>query len=435
MAKYTCFVISPIGQPGSEKRRKADDVFDLIIEAALEKFDFDVWRADHKYTSTDIVEEMVNDIQTSDLCVIDMTDLNPNVMYEFGRRHETGKPFITLIDKNQLDTLPFDTASIRTIAYDPEFPGRATRDTISIIQNMVETLIESGLESSTRASLNSIADALNRMERKLESILRQGAAAGPRSVASPVNLGGGLPAGSDPNEVFRYAIRNRDIALIDQCLDRVRQTMSDEIQFYDYYVELAASRGSEKAGTMMKEFMDVFMANASSFKMKVEYISYYVTYCNIKDKELAEYDFVFSMLDALIEEGVRGHEEARNTASLYCQKNRMCYGCYAADHNPQWLHDAVGYLKQSIEIYPDDASYYYNLATCFWQLDDMDSAEKYISQCLEIDAAQGDDDGDDVDHLNLACKIYLKTNHPDLHVCSEKLRNLDPIKWSNLFQR
>src|SRR5581483_4692279 len=42
-----CFVISPIGQPGSAIRDHADDVFECIIRPALEEMQITGRRADH----------------------------------------------------------------------------------------------------------------------------------------------------------------------------------------------------------------------------------------------------------------------------------------------------------------------------------------------------------------------------------------------------
>jgi hypothetical protein len=42
-----CFVISPIGQPGTEMRDHADDVYECIIEPALKQAGVEGRRADH----------------------------------------------------------------------------------------------------------------------------------------------------------------------------------------------------------------------------------------------------------------------------------------------------------------------------------------------------------------------------------------------------
>ena len=113
----TCFVISPIGDKGSDVRKNADDLYDLIIEPALEKFGFEIIRADKLSSVASITSEIVELVQKSDLCIVDITGHNPNVMYECGRRHETAKPYIMVAREGE--KLPFDiiTPAIKQISY------------------------------------------------------------------------------------------------------------------------------------------------------------------------------------------------------------------------------------------------------------------------------------------------------------------------------
>jgi hypothetical protein len=133
----TCFVISPIGEDGSDTRRIADDVFDLLVEPALQPFHFSVVRADKIPGPSSITEDVIRLVQESSLCVADLTDKNPNVFYECGRRHETGKPMILIIRKG--DKIPFDLAGIRTISYDLSDP-RKTRECVLQMQEYVREI-------------------------------------------------------------------------------------------------------------------------------------------------------------------------------------------------------------------------------------------------------------------------------------------------------
>lgn len=77
MARKKCFVISPIGPAGSDIRRNADDVLELIIEPAVGPFDFDVIRADRLTTSSMITADIISLVQESELCIVDLTGSNP----------------------------------------------------------------------------------------------------------------------------------------------------------------------------------------------------------------------------------------------------------------------------------------------------------------------------------------------------------------------
>ncbi len=168
MATKTCFLICPIGEEGSEIRKSSDDLMDLIIIPALEKFDFDVVRADRIPRPSVITTDIIQLVQNAELCIIDLTGSNPNVFYECGRRHETGKPFIQLIRKGE--KMPFDVSGIRTIIYDFS-TVRTAHEAIKEIQNYVAELSTSDFSPRTAGeSLSSLASAIRRIERKLDGI-------------------------------------------------------------------------------------------------------------------------------------------------------------------------------------------------------------------------------------------------------------------------
>jgi tetratricopeptide (TPR) repeat protein len=164
----TFFIICPIGDEGSEVRQNSDDLLELIITPSLERYNFEIIRADKIPKPSTITTDIIQLVQNADLCIIDLTGSNPNVFYECGRRHETGKPFIQLIKKG--DKLPFDVSSIRTIEYDISSP-RSTRESTVDIQKFVEEIINQGFQAkSSGVSLSNIADTLERIERKLNNI-------------------------------------------------------------------------------------------------------------------------------------------------------------------------------------------------------------------------------------------------------------------------
>lgn len=96
MSKYNCFVISPIGKEGTDIYQDYKDLLDLIIIPALEVYDMKVMRGDHAITEDKIDTSVIKNIQDADICICDITEPNPNVYYELGRRDETGKPVMLL---------------------------------------------------------------------------------------------------------------------------------------------------------------------------------------------------------------------------------------------------------------------------------------------------------------------------------------------------
>ena len=67
MKQKVCFVISPIGEKESDVRKQADDLYDLIVEPALEKYGFHIVRADKISSVASITAEIVELVQNSDL--------------------------------------------------------------------------------------------------------------------------------------------------------------------------------------------------------------------------------------------------------------------------------------------------------------------------------------------------------------------------------
>lgn len=113
MAEKRCFVVSPIGGDGSETRKRADDVFDFIIQPIASHYGYRVERADRLSQPGIITIQILKHLIEDDLVVADLTDHNPNVFYELAFRHAFSKPVIQILQAGQ--TIPFDVAGQQTI--------------------------------------------------------------------------------------------------------------------------------------------------------------------------------------------------------------------------------------------------------------------------------------------------------------------------------
>jgi hypothetical protein len=130
-----CFVISPIGQEGSEIRKHADDVFDYLIKPAMEKCHITAFRSDHLDKPGRISEQMFQSIYQADLCIAVLTNYNPNVFYELAVAQSAQRPVIILIEKGQ--QLPFDISDLRCVYYDLEIRSYNEQTHIKRIINYV----------------------------------------------------------------------------------------------------------------------------------------------------------------------------------------------------------------------------------------------------------------------------------------------------------
>lgn len=111
-----CFVVSPIGDEGTEIRRNADMLFKYIISPICEECGFEAVRVDKMNDFGSITDTIMDELRTADLVIADLTGKNPNVFYEIGFRNCLGKPAIHL--KSKEETIPFDVSAIRTLEYD-----------------------------------------------------------------------------------------------------------------------------------------------------------------------------------------------------------------------------------------------------------------------------------------------------------------------------
>lgn len=133
-----CFVISPIGQPGSPQREHADDVYECIIQPALEETNVIGHRADHVRDVGRITKQMFDDVLSADFCIAVLHEFNPNVFYELAVAHSAGIPVI-LMSMKGIDP-PFDLKDERVYHYDLSPRAIFQRSNIVGLVEMIESV-------------------------------------------------------------------------------------------------------------------------------------------------------------------------------------------------------------------------------------------------------------------------------------------------------
>lgn len=119
-----CFVIGPIGKPGTPTRNRSDFLLDGIIRQVLQsdEFGYEVRRADEDARPGMISDRVIHDVQEAELVIADLSDLNANAFYELAIRHLTEKPTIHVT--NDIASLPFDNIGHAAILFDiTTWPG------------------------------------------------------------------------------------------------------------------------------------------------------------------------------------------------------------------------------------------------------------------------------------------------------------------------
>ncbi len=400
--EYTCFVISPIGEPDTKTRQSADDFFDLIVQPSVEKFGFSVKRADRIPGPGSISEDILRHVQESDLCIVDLTGHNPNVFYECGRRHEAGRPCIQLIEASQ--KIPFDLSGIRTIRYDFS-DARSIRRTVVEIQAFIEEIRKSGFSaSSSGASMSAIADTLTRIERRIINIetTRHSPKADPEASLL-----------TNPVKAMQEAIVHGNLPALVGLLPRLESALGASHDAVIQTASIVALNGISAGASALKRALEdgtgelkteAFMAAVSSV------VQYYVT----RDEEEEGAEFLKMVVNRNLAE--RGDLDASQRAYLYNQLSIV-------QHGDGDYEGALSSLNSALELAPDDRSYLYNLSVVYESMGILDRSCEAAARSIADQAMP------DVDHLAHAIGVFSKAGRgDDADAAAERLGRIDPAR-------
>lgn len=122
-----CFVVTPIGKDATTTRRATEGLIDAVIIPALCELGFEgdnITVAHRISESGSINRQIITRIVEDDIAIVNLTELNPNVMYELAVRHAVAKPLVIIAEHGT--ALPFDIIDQRTVFY--------TNDMLGVVQ-------------------------------------------------------------------------------------------------------------------------------------------------------------------------------------------------------------------------------------------------------------------------------------------------------------
>ena len=416
----TCFFITPIGDENTETRRRADRVLKHLITPALRQCGFlrdNIIRADEEPVPGRITARIEQHIQNDDLCIVDLTGLNANVMYEYGLRKGIGKPIIVIAQKDQ--KLPFDIKDELTIFYNDDNFDDFFRAQDRLEKTVVYWIEKGFVAAEGEGSVSEITRKLRSIEDKLDAVLSANKAAS-ASTGFAADQNDEILRKLSPIQAFNYALRTRDVALGESLLDRLEQAVPKE-KFIDAVVSQLALLGSERAGTRLRAEWP-YIETIPKFKYQYEALACYISYCTSRDIEEENLAFVTEKAEALLEMA----ETDKDRAGVYNQMNRIYYGAYATakqrDDDPKnYLNEAIVALEKATMLDKEDASYFYNLALCYSKKGEQKKALTAINRCLELDTK-------DDDHLALAYNLHKEENSARANDILDNLKKINPFR-------
>lgn len=384
--KKKCFVISPIGEEGSEIRKAANDLYDLIIEPAFEKFDFIINRGDKSVNTLTITEDIISQIENSELCIIDLTGRNPNVFYECGLRHGTGKPFILIRKKGEV--IPFDLSHMRVVDYDLS-DARKTRESVESLRKFINEYESIGYSSqSSSVSLNDIALALKRIERRIESGITA------PSVSAP-------PVGN-PSSAYTTAFKNQQYDQAAMALKKfmtINKDVNLHLDMASSLIEVFEPAGVGIACEILEKNFDI-LNNTYARIALFDLYTFHLGAANLANEK----DYIKSMTEKFLTKNNLTDEEKAGFYNIlasveYSLKNDM---------------EALKYQKKTIENNPSEPAYLYNLSRIYASLNMKEELLENLQYLLAVaQNLQSKNIKVEVSQLEFAKNIFLENNKTD----------------------
>lgn len=368
-SKRTCFVVSPIGPENSEIRKHANDFLELLIEPALQRYDFDVIRADRIAQPSIITTDIVRLVQQSDLCIVDLTMHNPNVFYECGRRHETGLPCIQMIASGG-DKLPFDVAGIRTVSYDLSSP-RTVLESVRTLQQYIDNIVSSGFKKGSGGeSLSSIAQTVERIERKLSQVMLDKSSRVIGSSPGSQDLGSLLMG---PLDAFEAAIRKGDL---DAAFSRLGQ-LQKVVPYKEYMVAviMVTTLGHPAAKDIAEAEFEKVIGSDSSMDNRDELLMHFTTAFKKYFENLGDMQGGLVYLKNVYSRSAAAAASFEPRSLGYIANQVGMHAWLMGEHG-----DCVKYTKIASQHNPDEVAYLVNLAVAYKHMQQKHQLREIVDQ-------------------------------------------------------
>lgn len=404
----TCVILSQLDRKGNynSSRQKPEKYIPLIHALILPTLRRQGFQEENIEVSQGRNKEFIDErLRDADLCIADLTSLNPYVMYGYGLRVGIGKPVIAITTDNTTE-LFFEASNVQLLQCDVD-TIKGLMDSQQKLETIVQGCISEGFSPKTGSgSYAELSERLKAIELRLDKLIPDEHlvhASTKRDNSDEVvkRLGSIKMA-------FNYALRNKDVRLGEELMPRLKEQLTPEHYMYLVVGQLSAI-GSKLAAAELKESW-ASVVDKLSLREQLNVMAGYISFCNQFDMEVEELRFVAEELLRITERIRASDLDDQNKNELLAgvnnQTNRLYYGAYVTSNHgsdteshPEWLKKAIDSLQEAIKLAPNEASYHFNLALCLDEAGRLDDAKEEIDRCLSIST-------EDSSHLRLAYDIY-----------------------------
>lgn len=135
--KEKCFVMMPISDQGDYPKGHFTKIYEQILKPAIEDAGYEAYRVDENSSSVLITDKIFKAIQECPMALCDLSNQNPNVLYELGLRQAYDKP-VVLVQDEKTNKI-FDVSGISTVFYES---NRIYENVLEARRNITKAIME-----------------------------------------------------------------------------------------------------------------------------------------------------------------------------------------------------------------------------------------------------------------------------------------------------
>lgn len=265
--KELCFVIMPISDQGDYPKGHFTKVYEQIFQPAIEAAGYEPYRVDDDKMCDSIIKKIFDAVYTCPMALCDLSNRNPNVLYELGLRQAYDKP-VVLVQDDKTERI-FDVSGINTVSYKS---NRLYENILEARERITEAIISTkeGRETSIVKMWQAVAadvshDSMSK-EDKLEIMIRsimsdiqdlKAKKTGEENTQSDFfilnNDRHNIIANGPISVTLKWGVTNKEIRSV---VERIKTQYDPSINYHiengNMYVDLNADRTETMTGCLME---------------------------------------------------------------------------------------------------------------------------------------------------------------------------------------